>query len=208
MTALFDAVGSKIDSFGASLGKLSEAERPGKVIFVIATDGMENASSDYNQSRIAELIKHQREVYSWDFTFIGANQDAVLTAQGLNIPEGSAITFAATAGGAENVINSMSTYVAASRKGFAAGYSAEDRAAAVDGDGLNGALKEALRTGPANIRVGAVRDVAPVDLISGAPGKAKGAAAKKKVAEAPKAEEAPKKPRTRKAAPKKDEDKK
>lgn len=208
MTALFDAVGSKIDSFGAALGKLPEDERPGKVIFVIATDGHENSSTDYNQQRIAELIGHQREVYSWDFTFIGANQDAVLTAQGLNIPQGSAITFAATADGAESVINSMSTYVAASRKGFAAGYSAEDRAAAIKGDDPNGALKEALRTSPATIRWEAVRDLAPADLISGAPGKAKGGAAKRKVTDAPKAEEAPKRPRTRKASPKKDEDKK
>lgn len=206
MTALFDAVGSKIDSFGDALGKLPEAERPGKVIFVIATDGAENSSTDYNQQKIAELIKHQREVYAWDFTFIGANQDAVLTAQGLNIPSGSAITFSATEDGAASVISSMSTYVAASRKGFAAGYSAEDRAAAVDGDNLNGALREAMRAKPTNIRVGGVRDVAPADLISGAPGKAKGTAAKKKVADA--ADEAPKKPRVRKAAPKKDEDKK
>lgn len=202
MTALFDAVGSKIDSFGETLGKLPEDERPSKVIFVIATDGAENSSTDYDQRKIAELIKHQREVYAWDFTFIGANQDAVLTAQGLNIPAGSAITFSATDDGAANVINSMSTYVSASRKGFAAGYSAEDRAAAVDGDASAKDIHEAMRNIKARIQIGEVRNVSPTDLGAGAPGRGKGASPKKKD------DEAPKKPRTRKPAPKKDEEEK
>ncbi len=131
MTALFDAVGTKVDSFGQALANLSEDERPSKVIFVIATDGAENSSKEYTQQALAEKIKHQQDAYGWDFTFIGANQDAVLTAKGLNIPMGSAITFDANAGGAESVLRSMSTYVASARKGFAAGYSDSDRDGAV-----------------------------------------------------------------------------
>lgn len=131
MTALYDAVGMKIDSFGKELSKLSEGERPGKVIFVIATDGHENSSREITQEALASRIGEQREKYDWDFTFIGANQDAVLTAATLNIPEGSAITFAATAGGTESVLRSMSGYVASARAGAPTAYSVADRESAV-----------------------------------------------------------------------------
>lgn len=131
MTALYDAVGLKIDSFGRELEALPEEKRPEKVIFVIATDGEENSSREITQAALAERIKHQKEVYKWDFTFIGANQDAVLTASKLNIDAGSAITFDASEAGAQNVLRSMSTYVGASRSGLKASYSDEDRKAAV-----------------------------------------------------------------------------
>jgi len=127
MTALYDAVGLKIDSFGRELEKLPENKRPEKVIFVIATDGQENSSKEISRDALAERIKHQQEVYKWDFTFIGANQDAVLTARELNINEGSAITFDASKTGAANVLRSMNTYVAASRAGSEAVYTAFDR---------------------------------------------------------------------------------
>jgi hypothetical protein len=134
MTALFDAVGGKIDSFGAALAALPEEERPEKVIFVIATDGHENTSKEYTQELIAEKIKHQREVYAWDFTFIGANQDAVLTAAALNIPQDSAITFVASEAGADNVIRAMSAYVSGTRSGAPVGYTMEHRSAAMSPD--------------------------------------------------------------------------
>lgn len=164
MTALYDAVGLKVTSFGEALSKMKEEERPGKVIFVIATDGHENSSKEFTQQRIAELIKVQREVYSWDFTFIGANQDAVLTAEGLNIPKGSAITFAATAGGTESVLRSMSGYVAASRSGLAAEYSNEDRQAALGDESIRDLTKSALRSAPAAVKVGKVRAGGAADL--------------------------------------------
>lgn len=134
MTALYDAVGLKIDSFGAALDALSEAKRPEKVIFVIATDGEENSSKEINLKLLASKIKHQQDVYNWNFTFIGANQDAVLTARAMNIPESSSITFAATAGGADSVLRSMNNYVAASRSGVDFGYSDQDRVAAMSPD--------------------------------------------------------------------------
>ena len=137
MTALYDAVGMKIDSFGKKLSELPEKKRPGKVIFVIATDGMENASVEITQEALATRISEHRETHGWDFTFIGANHDAVMTAQQLNIPQGSSITFAATAAGTESVLRSMSSYVSASRVGAAPAYSAEDREAALSGDAAN-----------------------------------------------------------------------
>jgi len=168
MTALSDAVGTKIETFGQALSSLSEDERPHKVIFVIATDGIENASKEFTKADVAEKIQHQRDTYGWDFTFIGANQDAILAAQDFNIPMGSAITFNANDGGTESVLRSMSTYVSASRQGFAAGYSAEDRIAAV-----------APNAAPSQARV--KRNVAPKTAV---------------VAKAPTAPKASAKPRT------------
>ena len=133
MTALYDAVGMKIDSFSRELEKLDESKKPENVIFVIATDGMENTSKEITQEALAKRIGQQRDDHKWEFTFIGANQDAVLTAKALNIPAESAITFAANASGSENALRAMSTYVSSVRAGSPApGYSAEDRLSAMN----------------------------------------------------------------------------
>ncbi len=95
MTALFDAVGRTINSVGARLSALTESERPDKVLLVIMTDGFENSSREFNAAKVGEMIKHQRDVYNWQFMFIGANQDAVLSAQEINIPAAAALTYAA-----------------------------------------------------------------------------------------------------------------
>src|SRR5690606_5309014 len=82
-TALLDAIGTSVDTLGKRLAGLPEERRPEQVIVAILTDGLENASQRYTSERIANMIQHQREKYSWDFIFLGANQDAILTAQKL-----------------------------------------------------------------------------------------------------------------------------
>jgi hypothetical protein len=99
MTALYDAVGRTIDAAGIRLSTTPEAERPGKVIVAILTDGMENASRDYNNRRVADMIRHQQEKYSWEFIFLAANQDAMATAGTLAIQAKDAIAFDATGPG-------------------------------------------------------------------------------------------------------------
>lgn len=131
MTALHDAVGRKILSFGQALSELPEEERPGKVLFIIATDGFENSSHEFTAERVGQLVEHQKTVYDWGFTFLGANQDAVLTAKTLNIAEGDAITFDASAAGVQNVGASLRNYTNAYRSGATAGYTVEDRASAM-----------------------------------------------------------------------------
>lgn len=84
-TALLDAIGSSINATGAKLSSMSEGERPGKVLFVIMTDGLENASREFNRDKIMEMIKHQESKYSWSFLFIGANMDVVQEASSLGI---------------------------------------------------------------------------------------------------------------------------
>ena len=79
MTALLDAMGRTINSVGARLSSMREQDRPDKVIVVTITDGMENASREFDKEKIVNMIKHQKERYNWQFVFIGANQDAIAT---------------------------------------------------------------------------------------------------------------------------------
>ncbi|MBI1248027.1 VWA domain-containing protein [bacterium] len=94
-TALLDAVGRSIQETGQRLAMMPEEERPGTVMFVIQTDGYENASRLWSLQRVNEAICHQREKYAWQFVFLGANQDAIATAAQMGIPGQSAMTYAA-----------------------------------------------------------------------------------------------------------------
>jgi len=82
-TALLDAVGKTILDLGYRLSKTDEEKRPGKVIFVITTDGLENASREFTYEKAKELIKHQQEKYNWEFIFLGANIDAAKEADSM-----------------------------------------------------------------------------------------------------------------------------
>jgi hypothetical protein len=94
-TALFDAVGRTINTVGQRLAALPEESRPDKVLLVVMTDGFENASREFDAARVGEMIGHQRNVYKWEFMFIGANQDAVMSAKDIGIPASAALTYAA-----------------------------------------------------------------------------------------------------------------
>lgn len=98
-TALYDAVGKTIIAVGKRLSDIPENERPEKIIFAILTDGEENSSHEFNQTQIFDMIKHQKEIYSWEFIFLAANQDAFATAQGLNISSNNTLNFMATGEG-------------------------------------------------------------------------------------------------------------
>ncbi len=116
MTALFDAIGQTINSVGQRLANLAEDKRPNKVVFVILTDGFENASREFSASKISEMINHQRNNYKWEFMFIGANQDAVLSAKEIGIPAAAALTYAANAEGTKMLFSRVAGKVASYRK--------------------------------------------------------------------------------------------
>jgi hypothetical protein len=84
-TALLDAVGRAINETGSRLSAMSESERPGLVVFVIVTDGHENSSREFTREQIREMVQHQQSVYSWQFTFLAANQDAFAEGASLGI---------------------------------------------------------------------------------------------------------------------------
>ena len=90
-TALLDAVGRAINETGARLRSMSENKRPGLVVFVILTDGFENASVEFHRGQIKEMISLQQDTYNWEFTFLGANQDACF--EGASIGIHSTLTY-------------------------------------------------------------------------------------------------------------------
>lgn len=75
-TALLDAVGGGIRHIGNIHKYAREEDRPEKTLFVITTDGMENASRSYTYDKVKRMIERQREQYGWEFLFLGANIDA------------------------------------------------------------------------------------------------------------------------------------
>ena len=84
-TALYDAIGRAIDTVGQRLDKTPEADRPGAVIFVIVTDGLENSSKEYRGDRITRMVKHQKDVYNWQFIYIGADPTGVTAATNMGV---------------------------------------------------------------------------------------------------------------------------
>jgi uncharacterized protein YegL len=94
-TALLDAVGRAVIETGERLRAMAEADRPGLVVVVILTDGQENSSREFTLGRVRDMICHQQDVYNWQFTFLGANQDAFAEAGAMGIPVAQAANFAA-----------------------------------------------------------------------------------------------------------------
>lgn len=79
-TALYDAIGKAVNETGNKLRSLPESERPGRVLFVVQTDGEENASREFNATSIKKLVEEQTNKYNWIFNFIGSSQESVLDA--------------------------------------------------------------------------------------------------------------------------------
>ena len=79
-TALLDALGGAIHHI-STIHKYARAEdRPERTLFIITTDGLENASRNYSREKVKRMIEHQKNNYGWDFLFLGANIDAIETA--------------------------------------------------------------------------------------------------------------------------------
>jgi len=114
-TALLDAIGKTINSIGSRLSATPEDERPDKVMFVITTDGFENASKEFSKSTVKEMIEHQQEKYSWTFMFLGANMDAVGEAASLGINTDFARTYTADTWGTQSVYTAMNNVVSTIR---------------------------------------------------------------------------------------------
>lgn len=98
-TALFDAVGRSIRKIGDVQKRTPEEARAEKVVFVITTDGMENASREYTGADVKALISRQKERFGWEFIFLGANVDAVAEAARFGIGADRAANYHADAQG-------------------------------------------------------------------------------------------------------------
>ena len=92
-TALIDAIGGAIHHIGSVHKYIRDEDVPEHTIFVIMTDGMENASHRYTSDEVKAMVKRQKEKYGWEFLFLGANIDAIETAGRFGIDEGRAVEF-------------------------------------------------------------------------------------------------------------------
>ena len=92
-TALNDAVCTAIDTIGHEFADMSEAERPEHVLCVIITDGMENASREFTTKDVKDRIKHQQDVYNWDFQFLAADQDAFAAGESFGLSHDKCMNF-------------------------------------------------------------------------------------------------------------------
>lgn len=92
-TALLDAIGGAIHHIGNVHKYAREEDKPGKTIFIITTDGYENASRFYSSSEVKAMVEKQKKKYGWEFLFLGANIDAIETARGFGISEDRAVNY-------------------------------------------------------------------------------------------------------------------
>ncbi len=92
-TALIDAIGGAIHHIGNVHKYAREEDIPEHTLFVITTDGMENASHQYTSDKVKAMIERQKDKYGWEFLFLGANIDAVQTAKSFGIAEDRAVNY-------------------------------------------------------------------------------------------------------------------
>ena len=110
-TALLDAVGRAIHHIGNIHKYAREEDRPAKTLFVITTDGMENASREYSYEKVRQMIAHEKEKYGWEFLFLGANIDAAKEAARFGITEDRAANYHADHQGTAVIYEAMSEAV-------------------------------------------------------------------------------------------------
>ena len=114
-TALLDSVGKTINSIKAKQDGAEESSKPGKTMFVIITDGYENASHEYRRDTIKNLIE-TRKKEDWEFLFIGANIDSVTEAAALGIDANRAANYEQNEAGASSMFAAVGKVVAEVRR--------------------------------------------------------------------------------------------
>lgn len=133
-TALIDAIGGAIHHIGNVHKYARKEDVPENTIFIITTDGQENASHLYSSNKVKQMIERQKEKYGWEFLFIGANIDAVETAKRYGIDRNRAVNYNADAQGTSVLYETVSKAVCNVR---ASKCMADDWSADVDKDFKN-----------------------------------------------------------------------
>lgn len=113
-TALYDAIGTGITQTAERIGTLDADNKPDNVIVVILTDGKENAS-ETTQETVRKLVEYRRE-HNWEFLFIGANQDAALTASGMGMDADRSLDMAHSGEGTRAAYQSTSERISQARR--------------------------------------------------------------------------------------------
>ena len=116
-TALLDAIGGAVHHMANVHKYAREEDRPGKTVFVITTDGMENASRRYSYREVQKMVKHEQEKYGWEFLFLGANMDAIEAARTFGIREDRAVRYECDSAGTSLNFAVVSKTIGKLRKG-------------------------------------------------------------------------------------------
>jgi hypothetical protein len=149
-TALLDAIGRLVTDAGASLASLPEDKRPGTVIVGIMTDGYENASREWTHPAIKALIQQQTKTYSWEYLYMGADQDAIEVGTSLGVQPNRAMTYSRDASGpamaaTSAMVGRLRTARAAGAPAADIGYTAEEREASAGENPGHPTTKKARR---------------------------------------------------------------
>ncbi|MBR4541026.1 MAG: VWA domain-containing protein [Lachnospiraceae bacterium] len=115
-TALLDAVGGTIHHIGNVHKNMPADQRPEKTLFIITTDGMENASKEYTYSKVKKLVEEKKKKYHWEFVFLGANIDAVEVAGRFGVAKNRAVRYECDSAGTELNFKVMSKMVSCAKK--------------------------------------------------------------------------------------------
>ena len=110
-TALLDAIGGAIHHIGNIHKYAREEDRPTKTLFIITTDGMENASRRYTYDKVKQMVERQKNKYGWEFLFLGANIDAIGVANRFGISEDRAMNYECDSQGTAVNFNALSEVV-------------------------------------------------------------------------------------------------
>ncbi len=115
-TALLDAVGGAIKHIGDVQKAMPKEERPDKTLFIITTDGMENASRKYSYDKVKKMVEKKKEKHGWEFIFMGANMDAIEVAGHIGVDANRAVRFACDAVGTKLNYDAMAMMVGCARR--------------------------------------------------------------------------------------------
>ena len=116
-TALLDAIGKTIQKIANIQKRTAPEFRADRVLFVITTDGHENASREYSYSKVKALLERQKKQYYWEFLFLGANIDAIATSQRFGIEADRAVDYHADGEGTQLNYQVLSETVSCVRAG-------------------------------------------------------------------------------------------
>ena len=115
-TALLDAIGGAIRHIANVHKYAREEDRPEKTLFIITTDGMENASRLYDYKKVKKMVEKEKEKYGWEFLFLGANIDAIEVAGRFGISADRAINYECDSAGTELNFRAVSNIVSGVRR--------------------------------------------------------------------------------------------
>jgi uncharacterized protein YegL len=130
-TALNDAIGQMVNRLGNKFRTMPEEKRPSKVIVVVVTDGMENASREYTAAQVKQMVEEQTNQWGWTFQYLAANVDAFATGAQYGFAPNQTMSYVASGSATRKMSKGMSANLSRTIAGDTTGYLQDERDAAV-----------------------------------------------------------------------------